>query len=109
MIRYLRFPDLKARGIANNRVTLNDLIENHDFPEGQMLSRNRRGWNEALVDHWCAARPAAKAAKPPLRGAAKRLAERKAEKQPATASPPPAPKQRRRARTAAAMQGENTS
>lgn len=74
--KYLRFTDIQARNIANNRVTLNDLIQNHGFPVGMWLSPNRRAWPEEEVDRWLATRPSARTTKPALRGKVKRLAER---------------------------------
>jgi predicted DNA-binding transcriptional regulator AlpA len=72
--RYLRYSDLLARGIVRNRTGLRDLIENHDFPPGIMLSPNVRGFEESLVVEWLQSRPTAG---PALRGAAKAKAEAK--------------------------------
>src|SRR5262245_64472859 len=73
--RFIRWPDIKARGVANNRVTLKDLIDNHGFPEGRRLSPNVIAWIEAEVEAWQASRPLASAAKPAKKGAVKMLAD----------------------------------
>jgi predicted DNA-binding transcriptional regulator AlpA len=85
--KYIRFTDIKARGIANNRVTLKELIDNHGFPEGVFLSPMVRAWDEALVDEWLETRPVASSAKPPLRGIVKRLAERQTDTAPRRVRP----------------------
>jgi predicted DNA-binding transcriptional regulator AlpA len=73
--RLIHFPDIRARGIANNRVSLNDLIKNHNFPEGKRLSPNTIVWDEAEVEAWVDSLPSASAAKPPKKGAVKMLAD----------------------------------
>jgi predicted DNA-binding transcriptional regulator AlpA len=85
--RYIRYADIKARGIANNRVTLENLIAQHGFPEGIFLSPMVRAWDEPEVDEWLASRPAAKDAKPPLRGIVKHLAERQTDTAPRRVRP----------------------
>jgi predicted DNA-binding transcriptional regulator AlpA len=67
--RFVRFPDLKARGIAGSWAQLDNLIKKHGFPPGRMLSPNVRAWDdEKEVEPWLAARPVVG---PPPRGAAK--------------------------------------
>jgi predicted DNA-binding transcriptional regulator AlpA len=66
-MKYLRYADLKARGIVNNRVNLGNWIKKYDFPCGQMIGPNTRAWAEAEVEAWLAARPTAKKARLPKR------------------------------------------
>lgn len=54
---YLRFSDLKARGIVNNWVTLGNWIEREGFPPGVKLGPNTRAWTVESVDGWLASRP----------------------------------------------------
>ena len=56
----LRFFDLKARGIVNNRVTLSNWQKKHGFPKGQMTGPNTRTWDEETeIAPWLASRPTA--------------------------------------------------
>jgi Prophage CP4-57 regulatory protein (AlpA) len=57
MIVWLRFADLKARGICSNWQTLARWIRDQGFPPGVMLGSNTRAWSEAEVNDWIAARP----------------------------------------------------
>jgi predicted DNA-binding transcriptional regulator AlpA len=67
--RFVRFRDLKARGIVDSWPQLDNLIKKYGFPRGRMLSPNVRAWDEGKeVEPWPAARPVAG---PPPRGAAK--------------------------------------
>jgi predicted DNA-binding transcriptional regulator AlpA len=59
MTRYIRFADLVDRGIVRNWPTLGRLIKNLGFPPGVLLGENTRGWDEAKVEAWLAARPTA--------------------------------------------------
>jgi predicted DNA-binding transcriptional regulator AlpA len=59
-MRLIRYPDLVAKGIVNSRMTLKRLIDSQDFPPGVLITPNARAWDEALVDAWIAARPAAR-------------------------------------------------
>lgn len=59
MTRFLRFPDLKARQIVGNRVTLGNWIEKEGFPPGILLGPNTRVWPEEDVEAWVASRPIA--------------------------------------------------
>ena len=56
----LRFNDLKARGVVNNWVTLNNWIEKGGFPPGRRVGPNTRLWDEAEVAAWVATRPTAR-------------------------------------------------
>jgi predicted DNA-binding transcriptional regulator AlpA len=59
-LRYLRYADLEACGIVNNRVNLQNWIRKYGFPPGQMIGPNTRLWAEADVKAWLASRPTAK-------------------------------------------------
>jgi predicted DNA-binding transcriptional regulator AlpA len=59
-MKYLRFPDLKARGIVQSRMTLKRLIDDQGFPPGVLLTPNARAWTEAEVNDWLASRPVAR-------------------------------------------------
>jgi len=56
-LRYVRFLDLKGRGIVSNHVTLKRWIEKEGFPPGIMLGPNTRAWREEDVEAWLASRP----------------------------------------------------
>ncbi len=56
MTVFLRFPDLKARGIVNNWMTLRRWIEREGFPAGVKLGPNTRAWDAAEVETWIASR-----------------------------------------------------
>lgn len=58
----LRYSDLKARKIVNNRQTLKNWIKHQGFPPGKMLGPNTRVWTEAEIGEYYASRPTAKAA-----------------------------------------------
>jgi predicted DNA-binding transcriptional regulator AlpA len=55
--RYLRFRELKERGIVNSRVTLGNRIKHQGFPEGRKIGPNTRAWTETEVADWLASRP----------------------------------------------------
>ena len=57
MRKRLRFRDLVAHGIVNNRVTLGHWIQRHGFPPGQLTGPNSRTWGEDEVQDWLARRP----------------------------------------------------
>jgi len=59
-MKWIRYPDLVARGVVNSRMTLKRLIDSQDFPPGVLITPNARAWNEDEVDAWIAARPAAR-------------------------------------------------
>jgi hypothetical protein len=54
--KYIRFADLKERGIAGNWPFLLRLIDKCGFPAGVMLSENTRAWTETEVAAWLATR-----------------------------------------------------
>jgi predicted DNA-binding transcriptional regulator AlpA len=56
---YLRFRDLKARGVISNWMTLKRWIEKEGFPPGVKLGPNSRAWTETEVNEWLAGRPKA--------------------------------------------------
>ena len=57
LTRRLRFADLKARGIVNNRPTLRNWIRDRGFPPGQLTGPNTRTWDEGEVADYIASRP----------------------------------------------------
>lgn len=59
MTKFLRFHDLKARGIVANWNTLLRWIEAGDFPPGRKLGANTRAWTEAEIEAWAQSLPAA--------------------------------------------------
>jgi Prophage CP4-57 regulatory protein (AlpA) len=74
MSKFLRFADLKDRGIVTSWPMLRRRIERDGFPLGRMLGPNTRAWSEAEVEAWIKSRPTAG---PAPRGAAKSRRERK--------------------------------
>jgi len=64
MTVYLRFADLKARGIVNNWPSLKNRIKKFGFPCGRLIGPNTRAWTEEEVERWIAARPTAPKATP---------------------------------------------
>ena len=76
MMKFQRFADLKASGLVGNWAQLRNLIRDHNFPPGRMLSPNVRAWSDAEIDQWLASRPqAGSGSGPPLRGNAKMRVE----------------------------------
>jgi hypothetical protein len=67
MTLYLRFRDLKARGIVNNWPTLKYRIDKFGFPPGRLIGPNGRAWTEAEVETWIAAQPTARKYVPPIK------------------------------------------
>ena len=51
-MKLIDYNALVAKGIVNSRMTLKRLIDNHDFPPGQLITPNARRWNEDEVDAW---------------------------------------------------------
>ena len=58
MTVYLRFRDLKARGIVTNWTTLRNWQKREGFPPGILLGPNSRAWPEDEIDRWLAGRRA---------------------------------------------------
>ncbi len=56
MARLLRYPDLKARGIINNRMTLRRWIAEEGFPSGVQLGPNSIAWPEDEIEAWLKSR-----------------------------------------------------
>jgi predicted DNA-binding transcriptional regulator AlpA len=59
-MKWIRYPDLVAKGVVNSRMTLKRLIDTRGFPPGVLITPNARAWDERDVDAWIAARPAAR-------------------------------------------------
>ena len=56
--KFVRYADLKARKIVNNRQTLANWTRDEGFPPGRLLGPNTRVWTEEEVAEWFDARPA---------------------------------------------------
>jgi predicted DNA-binding transcriptional regulator AlpA len=83
MQRRLRYADLLALGIVNNRVTLKNWIRDRGFPPGQLTGPNSRTWGEDEVQAWLDSRPTA--VKPDLpKPTGRRGRPRKAEREATT-------------------------
>ena len=54
---YLRFSDLKARGIVRSWPQLGRLMRDQAFTRGTMLGANTRAWTEQEITSWLSARP----------------------------------------------------
>jgi predicted DNA-binding transcriptional regulator AlpA len=54
---YDAFDDLKAFGVVRSRMTLWRLIKNEGFPEGILISPQRRVWRRDEWQAWVANRP----------------------------------------------------
>jgi hypothetical protein len=76
MAKYLRFTDLKARGIVNSRPALKHRILYFGFPPGRLIGPNTRAWTEAEVDEWIARQPTAFK---PSRGRPRKVEEQSAD------------------------------
>jgi predicted DNA-binding transcriptional regulator AlpA len=87
--KWLRFQDLKTRGLVNSWPALTNKIRTQDFPPGRMLGPNTRAWSVEEIEAFEESRPSAG---PPLRGAAKAAKGR-----------PPKDRQREAANEAAAV------
>jgi predicted DNA-binding transcriptional regulator AlpA len=59
--KWLRFADLKARGLVNNRTTLARWIRDYNFPPGTNIGPNTRAWTDEEIETYEAARTAAEA------------------------------------------------
>ncbi len=49
-MKWVRYPDLVAKGVVNSRMTLKRIIDSQDFPPGVLITPNARAWDEAEVD-----------------------------------------------------------
>ena len=61
----LRYRDLVALGIINNRATLSNWIRDRGFPLGQLTGPNTRTWSESEIRSWLKSRPSAPKPAPP--------------------------------------------
>jgi predicted DNA-binding transcriptional regulator AlpA len=50
--KFLRFRDLKTRGIVNNWTTLRRWIKEGRFPPGRLIGPHTRVWTEEEVEAW---------------------------------------------------------
>jgi predicted DNA-binding transcriptional regulator AlpA len=67
MERLLRYRDLLALGICNNRPTLSNWIKHRAFPAGKLIGPNTRVWSETEVQAWLDARPTVSKSVPPTK------------------------------------------
>jgi predicted DNA-binding transcriptional regulator AlpA len=79
MRKRLRYADLKALGIVNNRPTLANWIKDRGFPRGQLTGPNSRTWDEDEVQRWLDNRPTAPKPAPSLKEGSRRGRPRKTE------------------------------
>jgi predicted DNA-binding transcriptional regulator AlpA len=64
----LRYRDLLALGVVNNRVTLQNWIRDRGFPPGQLTGPNSRTWGENEVQDWLDSRPTGPKPAPVVKG-----------------------------------------
>jgi predicted DNA-binding transcriptional regulator AlpA len=55
-MNFLRFKDLKSRGVVMNWTTLARLVREQGFPAGTRLGAQTRAWSEAEVEAWLESR-----------------------------------------------------
>jgi predicted DNA-binding transcriptional regulator AlpA len=72
---FIKFRDLKARGIATSWTTLNNWIAHDGFPPGRLFGPTIRVWSEDEVAEWLASRSTT--ARAPRRGASRKYVARK--------------------------------
>lgn len=61
--KFLRFKDLKERGIVNNWPALIYKIRHNGFPQGRYIGPNSRAWTEDEVQAWLETLPVTKPAR----------------------------------------------
>ena len=84
MAKLLRYDDLVAKGVVNNRTTLYRWIKERGFPPGFLIGPNSRVWTDEKVEAWVAEQAAAAEAMPQT-ASLKEAAEKRRE--PAAAVP----------------------
>jgi hypothetical protein len=68
MTIYLRFRDLKIRGIVNNWPTLKNRVKKHGFPPGRLIGPNTRAWTDEEINAYIASCPTAPKPAPVVKG-----------------------------------------
>ena len=58
-MKWLRFAELKARGIVDSWPMIARRVERDGFPPGRMLGPNTRAWSESEIEQWLNSRPVA--------------------------------------------------
>jgi predicted DNA-binding transcriptional regulator AlpA len=58
---FVRFKDLRERGIVPNWPTLRRWVEECDFPPGRLLGPNSRVWTKDEIEAWLESRPVERA------------------------------------------------
>jgi predicted DNA-binding transcriptional regulator AlpA len=59
MTSYIRFRDLKARGIVKSWPSLKHRINKFGFPPGRLIGPNSRAWTVDEIEGWIAKQPTA--------------------------------------------------
>ena len=78
-MRRLRYADLLTLGIVNNRATLQNWINNQNFPKGSLTGPNSRTWSEAEVQRWLDSRPTGPKSTPSTKGRPRKAGRQSAE------------------------------
>ncbi len=73
-MKYLRFSDLRDRGIVNSWPMLRLRVDRDGFPPGVKAGPNTRIWAESEVEAWLAKRPTDRKPAPRRRNPAARAA-----------------------------------
>lgn len=60
-MNFIRYPELKQRGIGFTRVHLSRLIQAGQFPQPVNLGAHSIAWVESEIDAWAAERAASRA------------------------------------------------
>ena len=58
-MKWIRFAELKARGIVDSWPMIARRVERDGFPPGRTLGPNTRAWSESEIEQWLNSRPVA--------------------------------------------------
>jgi predicted DNA-binding transcriptional regulator AlpA len=61
-MKFLRFKDLKQRGVVRNWTTLSRLVREQGFPPGVRIGAQARAWGEDEIEAWLRSRRIASSA-----------------------------------------------
>jgi hypothetical protein len=75
--KWLKFADIKERGIIDNHVTLKRRIAEDGFPSGRWFGKNDRRFPEDEVEAWLASRPSIREHEQPANVASMKPAARR--------------------------------
>ena len=67
-MKFLRYSDLRERGLFRSRMTLKRAIDEGRFPSGRLVSPNARAWTEEEADLYVAGCPTARKTDSPKAG-----------------------------------------